>query len=152
MMQAFRPTPRLSGLLAIASLAACGTLSPAGHDRPVPEGAVNGGQIITQEDILRSGATDAFEAIERGRTHLLISHSGRGHSGKISHRGSDSLVLGNAILLVVDGTRANRPQQMLRSIPAGSIVFIQVLSGREAAVRWGSEAGNGVVLVRTSAR
>lgn len=143
---------RLIGVLALATTTACASLPGQSQKKSVPEGAIPGGHIITAEDILRTGATDAFEALERGGTHLLITHPGADHAVRISHRGADSLLLGNAILLVVDGSRVNHPGDMLRSIPAGSIVFIQVLSGREASVQWGSEAGNGVILVQTAAR
>lgn len=142
----------LAGSLVFASLAACASLPSGAREGATPEGTVRGGHVISQEEILRSGANDAFEAIERGRTHLLIRHPGAGQAATISHRGADSMILGSGILLVVDGSRVNHPQRMLRSIPASSIVFIQILSGREASVLWGSEAGNGVILVQTSAR
>jgi outer membrane cobalamin receptor len=155
MHAAFRRTARLAaGTLAFASLAACASLPPAGERGPraAPLGTVPGGHIISQEDILRSGALDAFEAIERGGSHLLIRDPGAGKNASIIHRGADSFLLGSEVLLVVDGSRVSQPQRMLRSIPASSIVFIQILSGREASVQWGSEAGNGVILVKTSAR
>lgn len=148
-----RPTAfRLIGILALASASACASLPGNAQEETVPEGAIRGGHIITAEDIVRTGANDAYEALERGGSHLLITHPGEGKAVRITHRGADSILLGNAILLVVDGSRVKHAEDMLRSIPAGSIVFIQVLSGSEASVRWGSEAGNGVILVRTSAR
>lgn len=153
MSHVYRPTAvRMIGLLALASLTACASLPDSRQKETLPDGAIPGGHIITAEDIVRIGANDAFEAVERGGTHLLITHPGEGKAVKISHRGADSILLGNAILLVVDGSRVKNPEDMLRSIPAGSIVFIQVLSSREASTRWGSEAGNGVILVRTSAK
>lgn len=140
-------------LLIVLSLAGCTTLSRAGTaERARPQGMAPGGQVISRADITRSGATNAFEAIERARTHLVIRHTSDGRDAGISHRGADSILLGNAILLVVDGNRVQRTTSVLRGIPASSIVFIQVLSGREASTRWGSDAGNGVILVQTSAR
>lgn len=153
MSQAFRPgVAPLIGTLALAFLTACASIPGVRGEDPALDGAAPGGHIITQDDILRSGANDAFEALVRGGSHLLIQDPGGGRAMRISHRGADSILLGNAILLVVDGSRVKSPESMLRSIPAPSVVFIQVLSGNEASVRWGSEAGNGVVLVRTSAR
>lgn len=155
MYPAFRRTARLiAGPLALASLAACASLPQAAdrRDRDALAGTAPGGHVISQEMILRSGALDAFEAIERGGSQLLIRDPGAGKNASIIHRGTDSFLLGSEILLVVDGSRVSQPQRMLRSIPASSIVFIQILSGREASVQWGSEAGNGVIVVKTSAR
>ncbi len=144
--------PVLAALLVILSVSGCASVRAAERDRSILAEAAPDGHLITQADILRSKATNAMEAIERGRTHLLLQRPGAGRYVKISHRGADSFVLGNEILLVVDGNRVRNPQRMLQSIPARSIIYIQILSGREASTRWGSEAGNGVIVVRTSAR
>lgn len=147
MLQTHRACTPLAGLLVVILSTACANIHAVPTDRETLDGVAPGGQLITQQQILRSGANDGFEAIERAGTHLLINGGG----GGISHRGTDSFLLGSEVLLVVDGSRVTRPGATLRSIPARSITFIQVLSGREASVRWGSEAGNGVILVRTSA-
>lgn len=147
-----RPASALVSL-ALLALAAC-TMKPAtsAPERGRIDGAAPGGHVISRADIARTGATNAFEAVERARTHLMIMHTSDGRDAGISHRGAGSILLGNAVLLVVDGNRVQRTASVLRAIPASSIVFIQVLSAREAAVRWGSDAGNGVILVKTSAR
>lgn len=150
MLQTHRACAPLAGLLAVTLSTACANIHAVPTDREAVDGAAPGGQLITQQQILRSGANDGFEAIERAGTHLLINRSAGG-GAQISHRGADSFILGSEILLVVDGSRVTRPGSTLRSIPARSITFIQVLSGREASVRWGSEAANGVILVQTSA-
>lgn len=150
MLPTHRACTPLAGLLVVILSTACANIRAMPTDRATADGVAPGGQLITQQQILRSGATDGFEAIERAGTHLFIKRSAGG-GARISHRGADSFLLGSDILLVVDGSRVTRPSATLRSIPAGSITFIQVLSGREASVRWGSEAGNGVILVRTSA-
>ena len=146
-----RIRPLLPALL-LAGLTACTGVFQAPPAEPLPEGAEPGGQILTRSDIERTRARNALEAIERGSTHLLIARTREGRPVKISHRGADSLVFGNHIMLVVDGSRVKHPEQMLRNIPAHSIAFIQILSGREAAMKWGSESGNGVIMVRTSAK
>lgn len=140
-------------LLAALLVAATACSARAAYpERDLPEGALPGGQIITREDIQRTGAHNAWEAIERANTHLTIEHSRSGQPSRISHRGVDSLVRERDVLVVVNGHRIRNAEQELLSIKAEFILFIQVLSGREAALQWGSEAANGVILVRTSAR
>lgn len=144
------PAPLLTGLLILA-LGACGSFGARGVGEYVPKGAGPGGQVLTQAEIQRTGARDAFEALERGNTYLIITNPGGDHPAQITYRGASSLFMGNAILLVVDGARVKHSQQMLRSIPAESIHHIRILSGREASVLWGSEAANGVIMVQTTA-
>ena len=111
-----------------------------------------GGMELPAADIRRSGARDAMEVIERAGSHLVIARTRQGTPESIYHRGVDSFVVSREVLLVVDGTRVRHPIDALRGIPAKSIRFIQILSGREAVMRWGSESTNGVIMVRTSAR
>lgn len=119
---------------------------------PAPAEAEPGGQIIMPSAIIRTGARDAMEAIERANTHLVIARTRQGDPVKITQRGASSFFQSNHILLVVDGARVTYPEEMLRSIPAESIRYIQILTGQEAVMRWGSESSNGVIMVRTSAR
>lgn len=146
-----RTAALLASLIAVLSISAC-----SGHRQvqrsDAPDDMVPGAHVITQEDIIRTGARTAMQAIERSSSHLLIARTRQGSPARISHRGIDSFVLGYEILLVVDGSRVNRPDQMLENLPAETVVYIQILSGREASLQWGSEAGNGVILVRTAAR
>lgn len=144
---ALRGAPLLTAVLCALMAASC-----AAH-RPPPEedGLEPGGQILTRQDILEMGARDAMQAVERAATHLKIQHTRAGTPVKITQRGVGSFILNSEILVVVDGTRVNTVVQHLENIPAESIEFIQILTGREAAARFGSDAGNGVILVKTSA-
>lgn len=143
---------RIGGLLALAALtAACG--ARAASERPYEsDDRLPGGKVITQEDIARTRAQDAWEAIERSNTHLVIERARGNNPSRISYRGVDSLVSARDILLVVNGNVVKNVEEELRSIRAESILFIQILTGSEASVRWGSESGNGVILIRTTAR
>lgn len=153
MVNTFRQTGSvLVALLVLMAVSACASSRPMDREDGVMREAQPDGQLITQRDILRTNALNAMEAIERGGTHLLIQRPGAGRVVQISHRGADSIVLGNEILVVVDGNRVRSPERALENIPASTIVYIQILSGRQASTRWGSEAGNGVIVVRTSAR
>lgn len=116
------------------------------------EDLVPGGRVITREDIARIRAHNAWEAIERSATHLVIDHARDGTPARVSYRGVDSLLSSREILLVVDGNKVKNVEEELRAITAESILYIQILTGREASQRWGSESGNGVIVIKTSAR
>ena len=143
---------RAAGALLLCLLTAgCASYSSRSAE-DIPDDALPGGKLILREDIQRVGARNAWEAIERSSTHLTISGARGGDDGRISYRGVDSLVRERDVLVIIDGNAVRNGEAELRAIRAESILFIQVLSGREAALRWGSDAGNGVIFVRTSAR
>lgn len=143
--------PRLFFALVLASaISACASVHAVPADG-VP-GPGRDGFVLTSEDILQSGARDAMEAVERAPTHLNIQRVRNGDPARITHRGVSSFVLSPEILVIVDGSRVSTSVSHLESIPAQSIRFIQILSAREAGLRWGAEAGSGVILVMTSAR
>ncbi len=79
---------------------------------------------------------------------MLIRHNSRDHQARITHRGASSLLLSNAVVVVVDGTHM-ADWTYLREIPAETIHSIQVLSGSQATIRFGTPAGTGAVVVRT---
>ena len=110
-----------------------------------------GGTIITQDEIRAMGVFNALEALERSKTSLVIQRTRNGSPARIYHRGMDSLMLRSDVQVVVDGAMVQDGIRALENIPASTVRFIQILSGREAAMKWGSSAGNGVVSVRTGA-
>jgi outer membrane cobalamin receptor len=55
------------------------------------------------------------------------------------------------VQVVIDGALVNDGVQALENIPANSVEFIQILSGRESVLRYGSTGGNGVIIVKTTA-
>lgn len=137
-------------LLLFSATSACASVHAVRNDG-VP-GLERGGFVLTSEDILRLGARDAMEAVERAPTDLNIQHVRNGDPARITHRGVSSFVLSPEILVIIDGSRVSTSVSHLESIPAQSIRYIQILSAREASLKWGSEAGSGVILVMTSAR
>ncbi|NIP81206.1 MAG: TonB-dependent receptor plug domain-containing protein [Gemmatimonadetes bacterium] len=140
--------PAFVALLLLGTFPGCG-LEKA--ESPRPAGMAPGGTVLTRVEIEEMGARTAMEALERARTHLTIARTREGTPAKITQRGVGSLVLAPDILLVVDGSRVNHVVSMLEAIPTESIVYIQVLTSREAALQWGSESGNGVIVIRTAA-
>lgn len=152
-MTGIRTFSRLGLALLIAALgAACASSRPAQPSADTMAGLEPGGVILTAVDIYQLGARDAMEAVERAQTKLQIQRVRNGDPVRITQRGVSSFYLNPEILVIVDGSRVSTSVRHLQSIPAESIRFIQILTAREAAMKWGSEAGNGVILVSTSAR
>lgn len=132
--------------VALALTSGC-TTRPMGYDPD--DSQIPGGVMITRDQIQRSRAVNALEALERARTHLDIRWTRQGAPPSITYRGRDSLVQDGDILVVVDGTPTIEAARVLQDIDAQHIEFMKVLTAREATPRYGMLAGNGVVYVRT---
>lgn len=140
---------RLAPLALLLAVAATGCATLPGADGTAPN--PREGQILTREQIARSGARDAWEALRRGGTRLNIQYTRQGDPARVTHRGIDSFELGAQVLLVLDGTHMNSLAS-LREIRAESVDYIQVLPARVGVVKYGTAGGNGVVVVRTGER
>lgn len=113
--------------------------------------AAGEGRVITQEQIRRSGATNAWDALRRNGVMLSFRETQSGQPAQMrSRRGSSSLLNRSADvpLLVVDGSRISDPR-MLVSIPASAIDRIQILDGMAGTIYQGTGAGAGVIIVYT---
>jgi hypothetical protein len=131
-------------LVAIALLAGCG--AHRAGDATAPK--AREGQIITRQQITKSGARDGWEALRWGHTHLNIQYPREGSAERVTHRGVDSFFINAQVLLVVDGAQMAN-MSTLRDIPAGNIDYIQILPARVGVVKYGTSGGNGVVVVKT---
>lgn len=134
-----------SAALLLASATACAT-APV-KDPRIPTSRE--GQIITQERIQKSGATNGWEALRYAGTHLSFQQVRNGSPDRVSHRGVDSFYLNSEVLLVVDGAHM-RSLQTLKTLPANNILYIQVLPARVGVLKYGTDGGNGVVVVQTN--
>lgn len=111
---------------------------PSDHDGP----------IITREEIGQSGARDGWEALRLGATHLNFQYARQGSAVRVTHRGVGSFLIDPQVLLVVDGTHM-QSLSVLETIPAENIDYIQILSARVGVLKYGTGAGNGVIVVKT---
>lgn len=135
---------RMFPFFAASLLTACASAPPPDFATPNERD----GPIITREDIARSGATNGWEALRLAATHLNFQHTRQGSPVRVTHRGVDSFFLNPEVLLIVDGVHM-QSIQALESIPAPNIDYIQVLAARIGVVKYGTDAGNGVVVVKT---
>jgi outer membrane cobalamin receptor len=148
----FRRVPVTAALAALLiAITACSGARSVDPE-PGPQGMSPGGMVLTQAEIAEMKVFTAMDILKRSGSHLSIARTRAGRPVKITARGRGTFVLSPELLLVVDGSRVNHMVQMLQSIPAESVVYMQILSGREAALQWGSEAANGVIVVRTAAQ
>lgn len=139
-----RTSTRLLSLALAVVASGCATTAGADGFTPNPRE----GQILTREQIARTGARDAWEAVQRGGTRLNIQYTREGSPARVTHRGVDSFALSPQVLLVVDGAHMASLSR-LREIRAENVDYIQVLPARVGVVKYGTAGGNGVVVVRT---
>jgi outer membrane cobalamin receptor len=128
----------LFSLLLAFGAGSCGV---RGHYAQIPPD----GRLITSEEIEASGATTAWDVLRRLGTHLTLNETGSGRAASIRHRGSSSVNLSNAPMVLVDGIR--HEPSALQQVPAGRIREIRILNGVTGTSRYGTGAGNGVIVV-----
>lgn len=106
--------------------------------------------VITQDDILRSGAGTVAEVL-RGKAGIAIDDLfGDGSESTIDIRGFGGTA-GSNILVLVDGRRLNNPDTdspNLNSIPVKNVERIEIIKGSAGSL-YGDQAVGGVVNIIT---
>lgn len=105
--------------------------------------------VITAEDIKKSGATNAAEAVRRTVNVHFQEYGARGAAANISLRGSTFA----QVLVLIDGVRLNSPRDggfSLAELPVAlpDIDRIEILRGPASAL-YGADAVGGVVNIIT---
>ena len=106
------------------------------------------GTVITAAQIAESEATTMWEALQRTVRHAQFQETGTGAPGRVHRRGFSSISLSEDMPIYIDRVRVN-DVRLLDSLPAADIERIQVLSGVHATTYYGTNAGDGVILIRT---
>jgi len=127
-------------LMAVFLSACSATTSASRFDSP--------GRLLTAEEIDRSGARSAWDALRRSGTNLSFSESTDGQATRVGNRGASSVTLRDGPLIFLDGNRLDDLRQ-LQSIPASTIGTIRILSGIEGTRVYGTNAGGGVIIIET---
>lgn len=139
-------TPRSACVACIVvALCACGPVR-TGESRHVY--APPGEKLILADEISRSGARNAWEAIKRTPTFLSTMENGRGEPTRLWRRGRGSIMLRETPIVVVDGVVAS-DLAALSSIPAEQIAWIRVLTGAAGTARFGTQGGGGAIMIQT---
>jgi len=141
-------TARAAGGLALgAVIALSGCAGVTAGDRP--DGMVPGADIITREEIRKTGARDALEALQRTRNNLLVQDTGFGNRPRVLSRGVGSITLSPEVAVVIDGIAVANGVGSLRDMPVSDIAYMQVLTARQATPTMGATGGNGAVIIAT---
>lgn len=109
---------------------------------------LDAGTVITDEQISETGARTMWEALQRTVKYTRFQESGSGSPERIRRRGSSSIVLSDDMPIFIDQVRVNEIK-VLATLPARDIERIQVLNGVYATTYYGTNAGDGVILIRT---
>ncbi len=133
---------RLCLIGSILALSACG-IKPS---QTAPNRTL--GTIITRDQIEESGARTMWDAITRLVRFAQFQESGLGSPQGVRRRGSSSVLLDEDMPIYIDRVRVINIQ-LLTSLLARHIERIQVLSGLEATTYFGTNSGDGVILIYT---
>jgi outer membrane receptor for ferrienterochelin and colicin len=112
-------------------------------------GTDHSASVVTAEEIARSGARTAWEAIRFTVRHIHLQQT-NGTAQRIARRGRSSIVLRDEMRVFIDDLPIG-DLRVLQQIAAGDIALIRVLSGLEATTRYGTNSGDGVILISTRA-
>ena len=129
--------------LVAVSIAAIGcghNVHPRSYDPP-------GEQLILHDEIIKSGAVDAWEAVRR-LSHMTTSTTASGGPSRMYRRGHGSIVIRETPMVVVDGIQAT-DLQILTQVRADQIAWIRILTGAAGTTRYGAGGGAGAVIVQT---
>ena len=110
--------------------------------------AQNLGRIITQEEIAETGARTMWDALAKTVRYARFQESGSGTPERIRRRGNSSIVLNEDMPVYIDQVRVT-DIGLLASLPARDIDRIQVINGVDATTYFGTNAGDGVILIHT---
>ena len=134
-------------LLSFAVLAGSVAASGCGHNVRPRSYAPPGEQLILHDEIVKSGAVDAWEAVRR-LSHMTTSTTAAGDPSRLYRRGRSSLVIREAPVIVVDGIQST-DLQTLTQLRADQIAWIRILTGAASTTRYGAPGGAGAVIVQT---
>jgi len=110
--------------------------------------------VVTAEQIQKSGARTVWEALQLtvpGMSFRGTTQNGSGENLRIRRRGRSSLNLNDDPRVFIDQVRIV-DLSVLDGMPAGDIAAIVVLNGLDGTTYYGTNAGNGVVLIFTHAK
>jgi hypothetical protein len=141
-------SPRAAVLATIGALACAPASSPsyreASHTAPIPS-MTAGSRVINAERIARSGSQTALDAVRAFVPRHRLQEIGFldppiGVSSSALSRGTMRIIL--------DGQPV-ADLELLRAIPASQVLAIHVLSGSDAAIRFGPSYDGGAIVLQT---
>lgn len=133
-------------LLAATLVASCGSTTRSA-ERQTYSGE---GQRFSAEQVQRSGATNAWQAVQALASHIQFREDRVGRPSRVTRRGQESLLLSENPIVVIDG--AVSEFRLLEQLPVRDVHEIRILTGTQATTRFGMRAAGGAILVVTVGR
>jgi outer membrane cobalamin receptor len=98
--------------------------------------------------IAHIGASNAWDVLRREEPQMTFRQTSNGQPTRMEQRGQTSIVLSDAPLVYVDGSRL-ADFRTLKDIPASSLKRIEILNSIEATTLYGTDAEGGAILIFT---
>lgn len=136
----------MKALLLSLTVAVAGCGPAANH--AADTAAAPGTFLITAEQIEKSGARTAWQVLRQQAPMFLTQEDRNGQPASLRRRGRSSLYLDDAPMVLLDGVRV--PDfRSLDNIEAQSIATIYIYDGVEGTTHFGTNAGTGVIYIKT---
>jgi outer membrane cobalamin receptor len=104
--------------------------------------------VITQEMIERSGGLTAWDVLKKEVPQLTFRENAHGQPSRLERRGQTSIVLSDAPMVYVDGSRLS-DFRALQQIMAATLQRIEILNSIDGTTYYGTDAEGGVILLFT---
>lgn len=160
---AYRAATRIAAGLALAAASACA--STPGGSAPAETQSMQRGDryLITADELANAGANNLYEAVVKLRPDFFKprgnslsaspapASASRGNGPPAERSSAVGTAVNNPALPVRvyhDDTMLLGPED-LRQIPMGSVAEIRFIPGPQAGIRYGTNHGGGVVLVKS---
>ena len=113
-----------------------------------PENEEEAGRLITSEEIMKTGASSAWDAIKVTVRFATFSENWDGEADRIRTRGQSSLAMKEDMRIYVDGIKVINMVD-LQLMPATDIAEMRVLNGIDGTTRYGTGNVDGIILIKT---
>jgi len=128
----------------VVVLLGCGRSVQQGTSSGLPPGTFT----ITAEQIERSGARTAWQALKQHAPMFQTQEDRNGRPASLGRRGRASFYLDDSPAVLIDGVRM--PDfRALEDIDAQTILAIYIYDGIEGTTYYGTNSVSGVILIKT---
>ena len=134
-------------LMGLAVLVTSSCLGAAAGD-PDVDNTSPPGRVVTAEDIAQSDARSAWEALGLLGAYIRLEEDSRRRPVRITARGRSSILLRSEPLVFMDGVRMVE-YTVLKNMDSSLIQQIELVTGPQASIRYGTNAGHGVIVITT---
>lgn len=111
-------------------------------------GTSPGGRTVDAEDIAASSARTAWDALQLLGAYLRLEEDKDGDAARMTSRGRASIHLRGEPQVILDGVRIVE-YGLLQEMSAGHLERIEFVTGPSATIRYGTNAGSGVIVITT---